>query len=152
MSLIRFQPRTLTPANGGHETQKLGTDLDRLFDSFFAGPGAVPTQLIPAIELLEESDRYVVRAELAGLTPNDVQISYQDGLLTIQGEKKTETQETLGKVQHQERFFGKFSRTVRVPRKVAGDKIEASFEHGVLEIQLPFNPEAQPRKIDIRAK
>jgi HSP20 family protein len=106
--------------------------------------------ITPAIDLLEEESRYVVRADLPGLTKDEVEITYQDGTLTIKGEKKMESKSESGRTCCHERFEGKFGRSLQLPEKVDPSRIEASMKDGVLEVVLPFSPGAQPRKIQVR--
>jgi HSP20 family protein len=105
--------------------------------------------MVPALDVVEEQNRYVIRADLPGLTRDDIEITYQDGVLTLKGEKKAHNG-NAGRVYCRERFEGKFGRNVQLPQKIDVEKIEAAFQDGVLELVLPFTPEAQPRKIEIR--
>jgi HSP20 family protein len=147
MNLVRWQPRTLvrTPILNG----SLEAELDRMFDWALgserncAAPGL-------ALDVVQESNRYVVRADLPGLSREDVEITFQDGVLTIRGEKKKEETREEDRVHVRERFHGSFARTIRLPEQVNANGIEASMKDGVLELTLPFVPEAQPRKIEVK--
>lgn len=147
MNLVRWQPRTVARNHGDH----LAADWDRLFDWAFGPSAAVPERtLVPAIDVTEEDGRYVVHADLPGLGPDDIEITYQDQVLTVKGEKTDSNDGESGRFRVRERFAGKFARTLRLSEKVDAEKIEARFENGVLRLVLPFTPEARPKRIEIR--
>ncbi len=145
MNLVCRQPMTLvrTPITNG----PLGTDIDRMLDWAFGSDRSYRHFSGPAVDVVEEEQRYLVRADLPGLGREDVEITYQDGVLTIKGEKKQSEQKENHRLHVRERFHGSFTRTLRLPEQVDVDKIEATMKDGVLELVLPFTPEAQPRKI-----
>ena len=152
MSLVRWQPRTLLRARPGRDVDSFGNEMERLFDWAFSDvdSGRWNRPMVPAVDVTEEDNRYVVHADLPGLTKDDIEITYQDGCLTLKGEKKIEKKEEKeGRVYYRERFEGKFGRNIQLPEKIDADKIEASFKDGVLELVLPFTPEAQPKRIQI---
>jgi HSP20 family protein len=91
----------------------------------------------------------MVRADLPGLGHDEVEITFQDGVLTIKGEKKQDERLENHRLHLQERFHGSFARNLRLPERVDADKIEATMKDGVLELVLPFVPEVQPRKIQV---
>ena len=152
MAIVRWQPRSVVRMNPVHPMDSLPTEFDRLWDWAFGANenGGWSRPLVPAMDVTEEENRYVVRAELPGLSKDDIEISYQDGILMLKGERKQTEETKSGRYFLRERFEGKFGRNLQLPEKVDVDKIEASFENGVLELVLPFSPEAQPRKIQIR--
>jgi HSP20 family protein len=151
MNLIRWQPRTVTRMGPPRELGTLTGELERIFDCSFGdsdrGPCSRPA--VPPLDVIEEENRYVVRADLPGLTKDDIEITYQDGTLTIRGERKERDESNPGRVHLTERFCGSFGRNLRLPEKVDPERIEASFKDGVLGLVLPFTPEAQPKKIQI---
>jgi HSP20 family protein len=100
-----------------------------------------------ALDVIQDEQRYVVRADLPGLSRDEVEITFQDGVLTIKGEKKQDERPENHRLHLQERFHGSFTRNLRLPERVDTDKIEATMKDGVLELVLPFVPEVQPRKI-----
>lgn len=151
MAIVRWQPRNLVRINPAQEMETIHSELDRIWDWAFGNEnGGMSRPLVPAMDVLEEDNRYVIRAELPGVTKDDLEITYQDGLLTLKGERKQKESSKQGRFFVRERFEGKFGRNIQLPEKVDPDKIEARFEDGVLELTLPFTPEAQPRKIEIR--
>ncbi len=143
MNLVRWQPRSAVG-----EQDVLRNEVDRLFEwALGTTDGAWARPMVPAMDVVEEENRYVVHADLPGLSKDDLEITYQDGILTLKGERRRP--EKTGRVYCRERFEGKFGRNLQVPQKIDPDKIEATFKDGVLELVLPFAPEAQPRKIKI---
>lgn len=146
MNLVRWQPRAMTRGRvGGFDNE-----LDHLFDWALrsADPGwARP--MVPAMDVTEEDNRYVVRADLPGLTKDEIEITCQGGVLTLKGEKKAETKVENGRTHCRERFQGKFVRNLQLPEKVDLNAIAATMKDGVLELILPFSPETQPKKIQV---
>jgi HSP20 family protein len=145
MNMVCRQPMTLvrTPMMHG----SLNTELDRMFD-WALGPDLSHTHRAgPALDVIQDEQRYVVRADLPGLSRDEVEITFQDGVLTIKGEKKQDERPENHRLHLQERFHGSFTRNLRLPERVDTDKIEATMKDGVLELVLPFVPEVQPRKI-----
>jgi len=122
--------------------------LDRLLNFSFGGASGLWS---PAADVRESNDGYVVELELPGLTREDVDISVEDGLLTITGEKKEHAEgEANGNGRYMvERRFGKFSRSFTLSSSIDVSKVTARFENGVLSISLPKAAEAKPRKIKI---
>jgi len=130
----------------------LRDELDRVFESPW-GELARTSQLLsgwtPALDVHEDKDNFIVRAELPGMKREDIDVSLQDGALSISGERKTEQKYEGAEVYRTERFFGKFQRTVTLPAPVAADKVKAQYKDGVLSITLPKTEEAKPKQIDV---
>ena len=122
--------------------------LDRLFEEAWSGsrPAAVSTL---ALDVHENDRAYLVTASVPGLTADQIQVNFHDGVLTISGEISQETHEEARAILL-ERTFGKFQRSVRLPLAVNIDNIEASLENGILKLSLPKTPEVQPRQIPVR--
>src|SRR5580765_908174 len=118
----------------------LRDELDRLFE----GPleqFARSSQLFgggrgPALDVYEDKDKLTVKVELAGMKREEIEVSFQDGVLTISGERKSEKEEK-GEVYRSERFAGRFQRTVTLPSPVAANQVKASYKDGVLTVTLP---------------
>jgi HSP20 family protein len=112
---------------------------------------ATTTAWAPAVDISERKDAYLVTVELPGLKAEDLDITLEDGLLTIQGERQF-TQESAEQQFHRvERRYGSFRRSITLPSQVQADAIEASFENGVLEVVVPKAEEAKPKKISVKA-
>src|ERR1700685_4451730 len=119
----------------------LQDELDRLF-----GTQAV---WAPALDVQESKDNYIFRAELPGLKREEIDVSLQDDTLVISGERKVEKVEEGVEVHQQERYYGKFQRTLTLPEPVAADKVKAEYKDGVLTVTLPKTEAAKPKKIDV---
>ena len=104
------------------------------------------------IEFFEKDDKYVVRAELPGIKPEDIAVSVTDNLLTIKGERKFDHELKEDEYYYHEHAYGTFCRTISLPETVDEKKIEATYENGILEVGLPKAPEAKPKKITVAAK
>ena len=105
----------------------------------------------PALDISERKDAYVVTVEVPGIKADDLDITLEDGLLTIKGERRF-TQESSDQQFHRvERRYGGFRRSITLPSQVQAEQIEASFEDGVLEVIVPKAEEAKPKKITVRA-
>ena len=106
---------------------------------------------IPPVDIVEEKDRILMTAELPGFQEKDIQIQMEGGVLTLRGERRSET-ENEGKTFHRmERSYGQFVRSFTLPNNVDRENIKASFHNGLLEIELPKREEAKPRQIKISA-
>lgn len=104
---------------------------------------------MPAIDITEDDDEYVVTAELPGSRKEDVTLELHEGVLTLRGEKRNEREEKKEQRRYVERSYGSFSRSFTLPPNVDPDRISASFKEGVLSITLPKTPEAKPRTVSI---
>jgi HSP20 family protein len=123
-------------------------EIDRVFDAFF-GQTDQARRWVPPVDLVEAEDHFVLKADLPGLTEDDVDIQVQDGTLAISGERKAEHEEREKGWYRIERSFGSFNRSLTLPDGVDPDRIEASFSHGVLEVRIPKPEERKPRRISI---
>ena len=103
----------------------------------------------PAIDISERKDAYVVTVELPGVKLDDLEIAYQDGLLTIQGERSVAPSSADEQTHLIERRYGPFRRSVTLPLHVTADAIDASFEDGVLTVLVPKAEEAKPKRIEV---
>lgn len=141
MKLIQCERPGLAGLNFGR-LSNLQDELDRLFDSPLRN-------WAPALEVREDKDNFVVRAELPGLKREDIEVELHEGALVISGERKAEKVEEGVEVHRQERYYGKFQRALTLPTPVAADKIKAQYKDGVLTVTLPKTEEAKPKQIDI---
>jgi HSP20 family protein len=129
--------------------EPLTADFDRLFSTLFDRSNHVPQRWVPAMDLVEHDDHFLLRADLPGLTEADVNIELNDGSLTISGERKAEHAKQERGFYRVERQFGTFSRTLTLPDGIDGEQIKASFTNGVLEVWIPKPEERKPRRIPI---
>jgi HSP20 family protein len=128
--------------------------MNRLFNTAFDAPttpgnGAAMRRWVPAMDLLETTDHFVLRADLPGLTQDDVKIELEDSTLTVSGERKSEHEDKQEGYYRVERAFGSFSRSLTLPKGIDADAVTASFDNGVLEIRVPKPEERKPRRISI---
>ena len=129
---------------------ELQRELDRVFGNTPGESGCGSgTSFTPALDVREGNDGFQVSLELPGVNKNDVTVTYNDGVLSVKGERKSETQSTEGEIHRQERSYGSFERNVRLSKPIQSDAIKAGYKDGVLTIQLPKVPEAKPKQIGI---
>jgi HSP20 family protein len=106
---------------------------------------------MPALDVKETSERFEVTVDLPGLDPKDVNVTFEDGMLTLSGKRQFQ-EEDEGETWHRiERGFGTFARSIRLPQTADPERIEASFETGVLKVSVPKSEQAKPRTIEVRA-
>ncbi len=117
--------------------------------SYEANAGAVAWA--PAIEISERQDAYQVSADLPGVSPDEVEITFGDGLLTIQGERHAARDAAGERVHRSERHYGAFRRAVTLPGHIQAGKIEATAQDGVLRVLVPKAPDVQAKRIPVRA-
>ena len=142
-------------------------ELDRLFDDFSAVSGQRPGGMLsaepfwhgefglaqaPAVDIVEYDKSYQVTAELPGMEEKDIDVKFADGVLTIKGEKREESEEKKKDYYRSERRFGAFQRSFRVPDGVEPNKIEATVKNGVLTVLLPKSDDAKKREKKIEIK
>ena len=159
MTLIRWNPeRKLTTWHPVSEFTgdffNVHREIDRLFDRFVGDgtdDGKTSTWL-PMVDVLEHEDAFEVRAELPGMKKDDVKITLRDDILTIRGEKKQESEKKDQNYHRIERSYGSFQRSFKLPVSVKGDKIDATYNDGVLTVVLPKSEEAKPRDIEVKVK
>ncbi len=106
---------------------------------------------IPAVDVREETDRYVVRADLPGVSKDDIEITAEAGVLTIKGERRSEQQQAEGRYQRVERVAGSFVRRFSLPEAAQTDAIKATHVNGVLELSIPKQPKPEARRIRVEA-
>jgi HSP20 family protein len=144
MNIVRFDPF--------RELEAMTSRLNRLFDPSIArreGPDDFGGWA-PAIDVEETDKEYRIKADLPEVTRNDVKVSIEDGVLTIEGERKQEKEEKNKKFHRVERMYGKFVRRLNVPSDVAQDQVAAEFANGVLNVRLPKSAAAKPRNVDVK--
>jgi HSP20 family protein len=147
--LVRIEPRAFM--------RRVFRDFDRFFEKG-EWPGArlgtpfAEVAWMPPVEAFERDHRLTVRVELPGLKKEEIEVTFTDGALTIEGERKIENEEQKNEWYRNERTYGKFVRTMPLPEGVTVNEIKATFEGGVLEITVPL-PEAPaaaaPKKVEI---
>ncbi len=145
--------RELTLWRPFRELEKMRREMDHLWDYFFEerpGRREEVGQWLPSLDLSETKDEFVVKAEVPGIDPKNIDISLSEGMLTIKGEKKQEKEEKDENYHFVERSYGSFIRSVRLPGQVQEDKVKASYKDGVLKVALPKSEEARKKEIKIK--
>ncbi len=128
----------------------LRRDIDRLFENVWSGQRTNELSTwMPAMDVVERDNEIRCTLELPGLSQNDVQITAENGVLTISGEKRFEQEDESEGTRYTERRYGHFHRSFTLPEHVAADQISATFENGILTLVLPKTAQARPRKIQI---
>jgi len=144
--------RELTPWRPLEGLSSLKRDMDRLWDSFFGEDWGLTRWRegwSPTLDVSETKDNLIVKTELAGVDPKDVDISLTGEVLTIKGEKKDEKEEKEENYHLMERSYGSFSRSMRLPVEVDQDKVKASYKNGVLKITLPKTEKTKSKAIKV---
>ncbi len=145
MAVVRWRPL--------NDMVTVQDEINRAFDDFWRhsrrGGLAAPEAWWPAVDIRENENEFRLVAELPGLTKDDVKISYTDNVLTLRGEKKSETREENENWHQVERSFGAFERSFHLTTPVDPAKVKARFENGVLTVTLPKAENARPREIEI---
>lgn len=146
MALVRWEP--------AREIHSLQQEMNRLFSSFFdvpssGAPGNGVRRWVPAMDLVETDDHFVLTADLPGLTQDDVTIEVEDRVLTVSGERRSEHQDRREGFVRLERATGRFSRSLTMPEGVDAGAITASFDKGVLEVLVPKPEERKPQRVAI---
>jgi HSP20 family protein len=147
MALIRWEP--------ARELQSMQSEMNRLFGTFFDsatprnGARTAVRRWIPAMDVAETDDHYVLRADLPGLSEGDVNVELEDNVLTISGKRSAEHEETKNGYRRVERSYGSFRRSVALPEGVDADGIQANFDKGVLEVKVAKPEQIKPRKVAI---
>jgi HSP20 family protein len=139
---------------GGFDSlTNLREEINRLFD-YPLGEFGRETEFFgwaPAVDVYEDKDNLVVRAELPGMKKEEIDISLHQGSLIISGERKSETHENESEQSRSERFFGRFQRAFELPKPVDPNKVSATYKDGILTVKLPKTEESKPKQITVKA-
>jgi HSP20 family protein len=142
MALVRWEPV--------REISSIQNEVNRLFNSFFDTPvTASERRWLPAMDLVETDDQFILRADLPGLSENDVGIELEDRVLTISGERRAEHEDRKEGYHRVERAYGRFTRSLTLPEGVDPEAVEARFDRGVLEVRIPKPEQPKPRRVTI---
>ncbi|HEX2392899.1 MAG TPA: Hsp20/alpha crystallin family protein [Solirubrobacterales bacterium] len=146
MALVRWDP--------ARELDAFQGDMNRLFDGFFGrrdagGSGYGSRRWVPAMDLVETDDSLILRADLPGVRREDVSIEVKDGVLTVAGERRVDHEEKREGYHRVERSFGRFLRSLELPKGVEAESVNASMEEGVLEVRIPKPAESKATRIEV---
>jgi HSP20 family protein len=151
MALELWRPK-LMARSPFRELARLEREMEDMFGRLPAWPwGERERGWTPAVDMVDRKDEIVLRADLPGLDEKDIEVTVQDGMLTIRGERKEETEEKKEDYYYSERTYGLFARTLPLPAGVEADKVKAIFKKGVLEVHLPKAKESKGKKIEVKA-
>ena len=152
MKIARFQRPELWNWSAFDQLTSIRDEINRLFESPYENGGSdVFNAWAPALDLYEDSNNLVVRAELPGMKKEDIELSLHDNVITVSGERKNETKYDGGQTSREERFFGRFTRSMKLPKQVDSAKVKAAYKDGVLTVTLPKAEDAKPRQIQIKS-
>ncbi len=151
-NLTRWNPRNEVEVSDPFRSlEQMFEDLWHNWPSRFASDTARP-MLRPAMDVVENDDSLTVRINLPGLSPDDVKVEIEDNVLTVSGEVGDTIEKDGDRYHYRERSYGAFQRSVRLPNTINTDKVDATFENGVLNIAMPKLPQAQPKQISVKPK
>ena len=131
------------------EMRRMQKDMDNLYNTLSTSKGERLQMWKPLVDIKEQGDKVSIHAELPGVKKEDINIELKDGMLTISGEKRDQKTEKTDKYHRVERSFGKFSRSMAVPKQVTEEQIKANFDNGVLEVSSPRPQEKQTKRIKV---
>jgi len=148
MAIVRYDPwRTIS---------QLQNEMNHLFEDQLGGDetpenGMVAADWRPAVDVQEEANQYVITADVPGVDPRDIEVSLDNGVLTIRGERRRESEEEQASFKRIERVRGTFFRRFTLPDTADAEKVKAKSNNGVLEITIPKQEKVQPRKIEVES-
>ena len=152
MNFVRYRQ---WPVQG----DQMQNELRQAFDRFFRGglynegtaddSSVVTSQWVPRVDVKEEKDRFVLYADLPGIDPDDIEVSMDKGILTIKGERSSESSQDTDRFSRIERSYGSFHRRFALPDSADAEGIQAHGRNGVLEIVIPKRAESAPRRIQV---
>ena len=123
--------------------------LNRDLEGFWGNTPSTEVAFIPAVDVHEEKDRFVVTADLPGVKPEEIEVTAEKGVLTLRGERKSEKRESSEGYERLERVMGSFTRRFALPENVQADAIKAKFNHGVLEVSIPKQPVVAAKRVPV---
>jgi len=148
MKLVRYNPWSVL--------DEMHSEMNNLFESRLGAERSDDTrvatsQWAPAVDIKEEDDKYVLRADIPGVSPEDIEVSMDKGVLSIKGERKEESEENKEDFHRIERRYGSFYRRFSLPDTADATAVSAEGKNGVLEIVIPKKEQEQPRRIEVKA-
>jgi len=153
MRLMRWQRPDLSSWTGFDQLTNLREEINRLFELPF-GDSSRQSEFFgwaPPLDVYEDTNNLVVKAELPGMKKEDINISLHEGSLVISGERKTDCQEGDGDASRQECFYGRFQRSLELPKPVDPNAVTATYKDGILTVTLPKTEESKPKQISVKA-
>jgi len=149
-----MEMRELVPWSRPGDLMGLRREMDSLFDRFFDwkpfGAGAASAAWRPALDVSETPKEVVVKAELPGMDPKEIEITLHDNVLTMRGERKQEKEQKEENYHRVERSYGSFVRSFRLPADVESEKVDAAYKDGILTVKLKKSAKGAAKKIEIK--
>ncbi len=130
--------------------QRVQEEMSRLVDDRLLGRGGESVGWMPNVDIFEDEEGLSLRFELAGIESKDVDIRFENGVLTLRGERKLEHEDKRDKYHRVELSYGTFTRSFSLPGSIDAEKIKAESKNGVLTVLLPKKPEAKPKSIQVK--
>jgi HSP20 family protein len=143
LSLIKKEPHY------GWGLFNLRNEVDKMFRDFYEDSETRESYWLPSVDITEDGDKLTLTAEIPGVKKEDVKISLNNGILTIEGEKKQTKEEKTDSTYRSERYYGKFTRSFNLTSEIDAEKIKADYDSGILKITLPKSEKVKPRQITI---
>ena len=140
----------LTRWDPWRELARMQDDLARALDDRMTLTGGESVGWTPAVDIYEDEEGLTLRVELAGVEPKDVDIRFENGVLTLRGERKLEREDKRENYHRVELSYGTFTRSFSLPGTIDAEKIRAESKNGVLTVHLPKKPEAKPKSIQVK--
>jgi HSP20 family protein len=150
MKLVRFQRPDLWNWSAFDQLTNIRNEINRLFDGSAENGSDALNAWAPSVDLYEDKDNLIVRAELPGLKKEDIDISLHENTVTVSGERKNEKKYEGSETAREERLYGRFTRSITLPKQVDASRVKAAYKDGVLTVTLPKTEEAKPRQIQIQ--
>ncbi|MBW1691141.1 MAG: Hsp20/alpha crystallin family protein [Deltaproteobacteria bacterium] len=127
--------------------------FDRMFDNWnVPSLWSEESVVVPAFDISETEKEYVISGEIPGIEPKDLEVTLNDGILTVKGEKKQESEEEEENYHRVERHYGSFQRSFRLPENIKRDDLDATYKDGILKLTLPKSEESKVKKIEVKEK
>ncbi len=149
MTLVRYQPKAMCNWSPSSRRTPIWGNWDRLMDQFVERRPDQNLSWTPRVDVREDEQSYHVAVDLPGLSKDDIRVTMDDDVLTIEGERKKENHDDGKQVHRRERFWGKFTRAMSFPGDVDAEQIKARFDNGVLHLELAKTEQAKPKQIEI---
>ena len=145
MSLVRYDPWNML--------DQIRREMDRMYETRTENEAShvATSDWTPAVDIKEEQDHFLIKADIPGVDPKDIEVHMENGVLTIKGERESEKKEEREGYKRIERSRGTFYRRFTLPETADADKINAKSLHGVLEITIPKHEKLHPRKITVES-
>jgi HSP20 family protein len=145
MSVSRWDPF--------QDLQSFRDEMNRTFSRWFGreeGEEPSPRRWVPALDVTESKDAYNIDVEVAGVRPEDINVTVDRGVLTVQGERRSEEEKGDRSYHRVERRYGSFRRSINLPSDVDAARVQASYDNGVLRLEIPKSAGAEPKRIEVK--